>query len=156
MCVPFHALFSPSPREAAPSVSKFIRDTSSGLVWSRGRLHTLFTSASAETRWEVCVCVCVAIYIHCVLKCLLFCDSLPSSVCLHLGLHVCTSHTCEKVCVHTSAHASAAICVCASFCMFAKNVCDIFMLVCYVYAYVCLRSSWHVWMCASLCTYAYV
>lgn len=95
----------------------------------RKAAHIIHVCVCRDTVGSVCVCVCVAIYIHCVLKCLLFCDSLPSSVCLHLGLHVCTSHTCEKVCVDTSVHASAAICMCVSF----LCLCVMFMHTC-VYA----------------------
>ena len=83
VCVPFHALFSPSLCEAAPSVSNFICHTSSGLVWSRGSLHTLFMCLTAESRLEVCVClwVCVWLFTYSMYLCVY------TSV--NLFLHVC-------------------------------------------------------------------
>lgn len=69
--VPFHALFSPSLCEAAPSVSKFICHTSSGLVQSRESLHTLFMQAKGvcvrvregqSVFISVYVCVCLFTY----------------------------------------------------------------------------------------------
>lgn len=81
--ITFHALFSPSLCEAGPSVSKFICHTSSGLVWSRERLHILFMSLTAEAGLGRCVFVCLFTY---VLGCLLYHDSVPSCVCLHYTL----------------------------------------------------------------------
>ena len=76
VCAPFHALFSPSPCETVPSVSKFICHTSGGLVWSRGEPHTLLM-AMIETQLKVCAYECVTIYLQHVLSCLLFQDVYP-------------------------------------------------------------------------------
>lgn len=62
--VPFHALFSPSLCEAAPSVSKFICHTSVGPVGDRGKRHTLFMCLSRNTAGGVRVCVFTPDYLH--------------------------------------------------------------------------------------------
>lgn len=99
--VSFHALFSQTLCEAAPSVSKFICHTSSGLVWSRGRLHTLFTCVTAETGLEVCVFM----YVHRLTwsTYLSVCSSmiLFLYVCVYTSTYMFALHTCaEEVCVH--------------------------------------------------------
>lgn len=159
VCVPFHALFSPSLCEAAPSVSKFICHTSSGLVWSRERLHTLFMSLTAETRLEVCVClwVCFRLFTDSMYL-IVFCSSLI------LFLHVRVYTLAYMFVLHTRVKKCACIrnictwlCVCirkrVSICVFTQrqHVSDIFILTWYVYACVCLHFPWHVWICVYLC-----
>lgn len=156
--VPFHALFSPSLCEAAPSVSKFICHTSSGLVWSRGRQHTLFMSDCRNTAGGLCVYefVCVCDYLHAACMQVFALSWFHSFVRLHFSLRVCAPHTCEKVHVHTypcvCEIAFAAMNMCVSVCLFTQRqrVSDMFMPTWNVYACMCLHSSWHVWICVYL------
>lgn len=146
MCVPFHALFSPSPREAAPSVSKFICDTSSGLVWSRGRLHTLFTSASAETR---CVCVCVCCYLHTLCTEVFALLWFSSFICVFTLGPTCLYFSHMKKCAwtHLYMHLQPYACVCPFACVW------------HFYAYVlclCIRVFTLLLTCVNVCVFVHL
>lgn len=144
MCVPFHALFSPSPREAAPSVSKFICDTSSGLVWSRGKAaHIIHVCVCRDT---VCVCVCVLLFTYTVYWSVCSSVILFLHLCVYTGAYMFVLLTHEKVCVDTSVHASAAICMCVSFCM-----CVTFLCLCVMFMHTCVYAPPDMCECVRLC-----
>lgn len=146
MCVPFHALFSPSPREAAPSVSKFICDTSSGLVWSRGRLHTLFTSASAETR-----CVCVLLFTYTVYWSVCSSVILFLHLCVYTGAYMFVLLTHVKKCAwtHLYMHLQPYACVCPFACLL--RMCVTFLCLCVMFMHTCVYAPPDMCECVRLC-----